>query len=395
VTGPERSGGAGHQPAQPRLRFTQPTIRARLTLVYGGLLLVAGILLLGVTYTLVLQQRPGPMTLSNSTGAATAGSSAEQVELAAWQDALDALLIQGGIALAVVSVATIGFGWLLAGRLLQPLHRVTETARRIAEAPGADRGLHERIGLRGPPDEIKELADMFDVMLARLDHAFDGQRRFVANASHELRTPLTVNRALLETALYREAAPPELRRLGGALLETNARQERLLDALLLLARSEHEVTERAYLDLADIVEHVTAQIPEGAAAVTETLSEAPTSGNAALLERLVQNLVDNAVRHNLPAGGEVWVTTGTRPDHTAFVEVANTGAVVPPSEVPALFEPFRRLGTDRVAGPPSVAGLGLGLSIVRAVARAHGGQATAEPRDGGGLTVTVTLPAID
>jgi signal transduction histidine kinase len=178
-------------------------------------------------------------------------------------DALRTLLAQGGIALAVVGAAAIAFGWLIAGRLLQPVHRVTETARRIADAPAADRSLHERIALDGPNDEIKQLADTFDVMLERLDHSFDGQRRFIANASHELRTPLTLNRALLEIAVHRRAASPEVRQLGETLLEINTRHERLIDGLLLLARSERDLAERSFVDLADIVDHVAAQVPPG------------------------------------------------------------------------------------------------------------------------------------
>jgi signal transduction histidine kinase len=289
----------------------------------------------------------------------------------------------------VTGIAAIAFGWLIAGRMLQPLHRVTDTARRIAEAPAADRGLHERIALQGPHDEIKQLADTFDVMLERLDHSFDGQRRFIANASHELRTPLALNRALLEVAVHRRPASPEVRQLGETLLEINTRHERLIDGLLLLARSEREIAERSFVDLADIVEHVVAQVPPGPVAVRTEPEEAPTTGNPVLLERLVQNLVENGVRHNAAEAGWVRVTTSTRPDGSVELQVSNTGPVVPRYEIPSLFEPFRRLGTDRLATSP---GVGLGLSIVRAVARAHGGDVQAEPRDGGGLVVTVTLP---
>jgi signal transduction histidine kinase len=296
-------------------------------------------------------------------------------------DALSALLTQGGIALLVVGAAAIALGWLVAGRMLQPLHRITETARRIAESPAADRGLHDRIALAGPDDEIKQLADTFDLMLTRLDRSFDGQRRFIANASHELRTPLTLNRTLLEVALRQDSAPPEVRQLGATLLAINERHGRLIDGLLLLARSERELTERSYVDLADIAAHVSG--PE----ICCEPAEAPTAGDPVLLERLVQNLVENAVRHNTPEG---WVRVATyAKDGLAVLEVSNTGPVVPRYEVEGLFEPFRRLGTDRLAGP----GVGLGLSIVRAVARAHGGEARAEPRLEGGLVVTVTLPA--
>jgi signal transduction histidine kinase len=365
------------------------TIRARLTLVYGGLFLLAGIVLLAVTYALVSQRLPRgqfsakeeapPGAVAKPPGAGKLESTIEDIS----DDALRELLTQGGIALVVVSAAAIALGWLIAGRMLQPLHQVTETARRIAHAPAADRGLHDRIALEGPQDEIKVLADTFDLMLEHLDKSFDGQRRFIANASHELRTPLTLNRALLEVAVQREPVPPELRHLGETLLEINSRHERLIDGLLLLARSESEIGERSFVDMADIVEHVSGQFP----ATEVTAAEALTAGNPVLLERLVQNLVENGVRHNVP-GGWVRVRSGTK-DGTAFVEVSNTGPVVPRYEIPALFEPFRRLGADRLKAP----GAGLGLSIVQAVARAHGGDARAEPRDGGGLTVTVTLPA--
>jgi signal transduction histidine kinase len=389
------------------------TIRARLTLVYGGLFLLAGVTLLGVTYVLVSQRPPAGSEITNSTGSpdplpssttqpTASGTQAGdfppgagqglliRAAAGARQDALNGLLTQGGIALAVVGAAAITLGWLIAGRMLQPLDRMTETARRIADAPAADRGLHERIALGGPHDEVKKLADTFDLMLERLDHSFDGQRRFIANASHELRTPLTLNRALIEVAVRREPASPEVRQLGETLLEINARHERLIDGLLLLARSEREILERSYVDLADVVEHVVAQVPAGMVAVHAEPKEAPTGGNPVLLERLVQNLVENGVRHNVPEHGWVHITSETGPDGSAVLQVSNTGPVVPRYEIPSLFEPFRRLGTDRLSATSP--GAGLGLSIVQAVARAHGGQVHAEPRDGGGLVVTVTLP---
>ncbi|MEU0560876.1 HAMP domain-containing sensor histidine kinase [Dactylosporangium sp. NPDC006015] len=382
------------------------TIRARLTLVYGGLFLLAGLLLLGVTYVLLYQRLSGNAIISGTVSGLPPGVAApppdgqlfvRQIRDDITTDTRQTLIVQGGIALAVIAAAATAFGWLIAGRLLQPLHQVTATARRIANAP--DRGLHERIALPGPHDEVKELADTFDLMLARLDHAFDGQRRFIANASHELRTPLTLNRTLLEVAVDPEDASPELRQLGRTLLAVNARHEQLIDGLLLLARSEREVTDRSFVDLADIVEHVAAQLsrpsgssrlPPGKAAVDSAPQEAPTTGNAVLLERLVHNLVENGVRHNLPDGGWVHVSCGTRPDGTVALTVSNTGPVVPRYEIPRLFEPFRRLGPERVAA--GVPGAGLGLSIVGAVARAHGGRVRAEPRDGGGLVVTVILP---
>ncbi|MFB9178772.1 sensor histidine kinase [Dactylosporangium sucinum] len=369
------------------------TIRTRLTLVYGALVLVAGLALLGITYLLVYARLQDSVVFAGTReGSAPPPDLLAEPKFVAQiqgdvkNSALQAFLTQGGVALGVVLVAAVAFSWLIAGRLLQPLHRVTETARRIAAAP--DRGLHERIALAGPYDEVKELADTFDGMLARLDKSFDGQRRFIANASHELRTPLTLNRTLLEVATDPATASPELVQLGRTLLAVNDRHERLIEGLLLLARSERPVTERAYVDLADVVGHVAGQLPTGSVKVEAVAHEAPTIGNAVLLERVVHNLVENGVRHNLPEHGWVRAESGTRPDGTVFVRVTNSGPVVPRYEIPNLFEPFRRLGAERAKAP----GAGLGLSIVRAVALAHGGGVQADPRDGGGLIVTVILP---
>ncbi|MFE3098058.1 sensor histidine kinase [Streptomyces sp. NPDC059248] len=412
--------------ARPRrLRLPRPDklpLRARLTLIYGGLFMAAGVVLLGVTYVLFEQQVPKGAKFIDTvekapTGTPSPGTPRAQPEerfitvdgertrlpdtavaLKRQQDALNdaaatSLLSQGGIVLVVVGGVAAGFGWLVAGRVLAPLRQVTETARRIAAAPAAGRGLHERIALSGPQDEVKDLADTFDTMVERLDRSFDGQRRFVANASHELRTPLTLGRALVEVAMHRRTASEDVQRLGEDLLEINLRHERLIGGLLLLADSENEVTERLPVDMADIVTHVVGQTAAeaGAAGVTvhEETAEAPTSGNALLLERLVHNLVENGIRHNSGPGGTLRVASRAAPDGGAVVEVVNTGPLVAPFDVPTLFEPFRRLGRDRVI---SAKGAGLGLSIVRAVARAHDGTVTARPRDGGGLVVTVTLP---
>jgi signal transduction histidine kinase len=368
------------------------TVRARLTLMYGGLFLLAGLVLLGATYVLVSRELPGESSKSVSRAAGSGGDAAGNVKVTIEKatatirsDVLHAVFAESGVVLIVVSAATIVLGWLLAGRMLRRLHRITETARRIADAPSDGRGLHERIAMSGPKDEVRELADTFDHMLERLDHSFDGQRRFVASASHELRTPLTLNRTLLEVALTPEDTSAEVRQLGTTLLEINERHGRLIDGLLMLAQSERNLSERAYVDLADIVEHVA--VADTVEMITET-REATVIGDPVLLEHLVQNLVENGVRHNLPEGGWVRVRTDTTPDGQAQLEVSNSGPVIPPYEVPALFEPFRRYRTERLQSP----GAGLGLSIVRSVAGAHGGEVRAHPRDGGGLIVTVTLP---
>lgn len=358
------------------------SLRLRLTVLYGGLFLLAGGALLGVTYLLFTQQVGRRVTFIAGTAPAglPALPSPESLDEQARQvreAAATSLLTQGAIALGAVAVLAAGLGWLVAGRALAPLRQVTDTARRIAAA--ADPGGHSRIALRGPDDEVKNLADAFDVMVERLDRSFDAQRRFVANASHELRTPLTLNRSLVEVAMHRRTASDDVRQLGGKLLRINARHERLISGLLLLARSESALTERCPVDLAAVVAHV---VPPG---VIEDLGEATALGDALMLERLAHNLVENGLRHNVEDGW-VRVTTRALPGRVEL-EVANSGPVIPPAEVPALFDPFHRRA--RVAAE----GAGLGLSIVRSVAHAHGGEVTATARPEGGLVVVVSLPA--
>ncbi|TDD32979.1 HAMP domain-containing histidine kinase [Nonomuraea terrae] len=294
----------------------------------------------------------------------------------------------GWIAVGAGTAAAFGLGWRSSGLVLRPLRKVTETARRVAQS----HDLTERIGHRGPRDEVGELAETCDTMLERLARAFDGQRRFVANASHELRTPLTINRTLVDVAVRRQDATEDVKRLGESLLLVNARNERLIDGLLALAEGERAVLDRRPFDLSDVAEHVLDQAAQEAAGrqvtVHQLLDPAPTAGEAVLVERLVQNLVENGIRHNHP-DGEVWVTTRRRADRVELL-VANTGLQVPPYEIETIFEPFRRLHGDRLG---SERGSGLGLSIVRVIADAHGGTVTASPRDEGGLTITVELPA--
>ncbi|MFC7220528.1 sensor histidine kinase [Streptomyces polyrhachis] len=398
-----------------RLRPRRLTLRLRLTLVYGGLFLASGVVLLGATYALFNQQltrgdsglsvhgegtgtpppaRDGQRPPEQSTFEQSTFEEQEQNRIN--DAALTTLLTQGFIALGVVGAAAGGLGWLLAGRVLAPLHQVTATARRIASAPSADRGLHERIALGGAgaaDDEVKDLATSFDTMLERLDASFDGQRRFVANASHELRTPLTLNRSLVEMAMHRKTASDDVKQLGEHLLEINSRHERLITGLLLLASTENHVPELTPVDLADVVTHVVGQTGAEAhrrgVTVDGEAGHAPTSGDPLLLERLVHNLVENGIRHNTGEDGRVRVVSRVRDRGHVEIEVTNTGPEIPPYEIPTLFEPFRRLGTERLV---TAKGAGLGLSIARAVARAHGGDIAARPGGSGGLTVTVTLP---
>jgi signal transduction histidine kinase len=381
----------------------RPSIRVRLTLVYGLMFFAAGAVVILASYLLVsnvLGDRLGPsgsaFVLSSAPPGGVAYSSLPfpdpqrlQATLAAGQeelrvDTLNSLLLQSLVALGLVGVAAIGSGYVMAGRVLRPLHQITATARRVFD----DRGLHERIGLGGPADELRELADTFDAMLERLGRAFDSQRTFVANASHELRTPLAINRTLIEVASTRPDAPDELRALGETLLAVNARHERLIDGLMLLARSESSLPEQVEVDLHEVAEHVELRAAraahDAAVALTRRTRPAPTLGDPVLLERVLENLVDNGIRYNVP-GGRVEIATGALGERT-WLTVTNTGPVVPDYAVPTLFEPFRRL-RDRTGA----SGSGLGLSIVAAVVRAHGGEVTAAAREGGGLVVRVEL----
>jgi signal transduction histidine kinase len=392
-------------------RWWRPTIRVRLTLLYAGAFFLAGAALVALMYFFLGQALDRQLTARLGIAqhlpqqAATQPGSQEathalQEDLRAQfrqdrDDTLSIMLVASLVALGAVGVAAAGFGWLLAGRALGPLQQITATARRVAEG-----SLQERIALDGPHDEVKDLADTFDAMLERLDRSFDSQRRFVANASHELRTPLTINRTLIEVALDNPNAPGSLRQLGGTLLAVNQRHERLIDGLLTLASSQQRIDDPTPVDLADIARHITTESRGAADAahvgIRTHLRPAPVAGDPVLLERLAQNLLDNAIRYNLPEHGEISVTTGTL-DGTAHLTVDNTGPPVPPYELPGLFEPFRRLPTtERLADATMTSasrGAGLGLSIVRSVAHAHGGDVHATPRQDGGLTVRVRLPA--
>jgi signal transduction histidine kinase len=396
------------------------TVRVRLTALHAALFLVAGTLLLGVTYLLVqqsLDHRDGLLSRRTSMIKAASLPADLRVELqdGRWvnpqqfvgeveaeqhrqhEHLLESFLTRGAMALGGVGIIAAALGWMLAGRALRPVHRITDTARRIAGADGAGRGLHERIALHGPADEVKELADTFDVMLERLDGSFDGQRRFVASASHEMRTPLAIKRALIEVAITRPGASRDARELGESLLEINARHERLVDGLLTLADSENRPAEVRPVDLSDVAASVIedAATPAGKARVDlrpPDLASAPTTGDPYLVERLVHNLVENAIRHNHPDGG--WLSVRTwQADGRAMLRVTNSGPVIRDYETETLFQPFRRLRDRRAAARPGAdRGFGLGLSIVRAIATAHGGTAHAEPHQGGGLVVTVALP---
>ncbi|MDQ0598361.1 signal transduction histidine kinase [Streptomyces canus] len=396
---------------EPPFPWLRPTIRIRLTLLYGGMFLIAGILLLSIIYLLAAQAistgNQPPFKIVTATNDVRVSSSdcpavnnATGLTLTQFnsaisdcidhqrQIALDNLLSRSLLALLGLAIIAFAFGYAMAGRVLSPLGRITRTARAVA---GSD--LARRIELDGPDDELKELADTFDDMLERLERAFTAQQRFVGNASHELRTPLAINRTLLEVHLSDPGAPMELQQLGKTLLATNERSEQLVEGLLLLARSDNQIIERKPVDLAEVAEQAVDQVHGEAEAkgvvIRGERQSAVVQGNGVLLERIALNLVQNAVRYNVQKDGWVEVTTEVLHGQAVLV-VSNTGPVVPAYEIDNLFEPFKRLrGADRTG---SDKGVGLGLSIVRSVARAHGGHIYAQPREGGGLVMRVTLP---
>jgi signal transduction histidine kinase len=409
-------------------RWLPQTFRARFTLVFAALFLIVGAALLGITYSLVAGlpvkvPKPTPaqqkLALECKQGNAGAGQvpvagatptatptpeptaspipiarcgpafSAVGAEIAAHQQraqTLARLLEYSLIALGAMTVVSGGLGWLMAGRVLRPVSTITAAARRAS-----DRHLGERLALTGPKDELKELADTFDEMLERLDAAFAVQRRFVADASHELRTPLTVMRTAIEVTMAKPARTPEqLEAMAAKVARSAAQAEALIEALLTLAASEQAPASPELVDLAtaaeDAVDLAAARAGQLGLRIDTDLAAAPAYGNRLLLERLVGNLVDNAVRHNIRSG---WISirTGTGGSQARF-EIANSGPVIPQELVPALFEPFRRVEVRTGVHD----GTGLGLAIVRSIGTAHGARVEAHSLPAGGLGIMVTMP---
>jgi signal transduction histidine kinase len=415
----------GRSPLRRLLRLPRPTVRLRLTLLYGGLFLCSGAVLLTIT-NLALRSTidsraigPARFTRAPAAGAALAGPHAAGARsalpaqvLRAYRESqqklgkvngqlhavvrfaraqppheLHSLLVISLVALAVMAVISIGLGWIVAGRVLRPLRTITTTAREISAT-----NLHRRLALAGPDDELHELGDTFDALLGRLEASFEAQRQFVANASHELRTPLTRQRTLAEVALSDpEATVDSLRESHQRVIAAGEQQERLIEALLTLARSDRGLAEREPFDLATLAGRVLAarqgELEQRELALEVALAPAASAGEPRLAERLIANLVDNAIRHN-HSGGSAWISTEAG-DGEATITVANTGPAVPAGEIDRLLQPFERLERARTSGS---GGTGLGLSIAAAVARAHGGALVAEPRPGGGLIVRASLP---
>ena len=382
------------------LRLPRRSVRLRLTLLYGGLFLVSGVVLLVITYLLVTNKIFGaeavfeirsagdPVTVPPTVGRPSTHFSE------GGGDQVRQLLLLSGIALAVMLAVSVALGWLMAGRVLRPLRTITATTRQLSEA-----NLGQRLAVAGPDDELKDLADTIDGLLGRLDVAFesqqdalDAQRRFVANASHELRGPLTRERAAIEVALADPAASvASLRSAFERVLAASKQQERLLDALLVLARGQDGLDRWESFDLAAVTDEVVlarhAEVQRRRLRVDATLRPAPALGDPRLAERLVSNLVDNAIRHNLPEGW-IQLQTGSNAGR-AELSVVNSGPAVSPTEVDRLLRPFQRLGADRTGHNH---GHGLGLSIVAAVAAAHGADLRVGARPDGGLQVVVGFP---
>ncbi|WDT88216.1 HAMP domain-containing histidine kinase [Streptomyces sp. SCSIO-PteL053] len=406
-------------------KLPHSTIRTRIALVYGGVFLVLGTALLAtvnlasragtetearaIASTAVVVVPPGytvngPFVARGSTGSPTAYELTDHVSDAAGKQ----LLNWSFAALLVMTAGAVGVGWWIAGRVLRPVHAMTAKARRLSE-----KTLHERIASSGPDDELKELGETLDALLGRLEKAFDSQRRFIANASHELRTPLATQRAAIQIGLD-DPSPEDLVRTRQTLLDTNRRSERLIEGLLVLARSERGLAtdEREAVRLDHVVREEAARYPHPTVrgvggggpdgrgrgggspdgrgrggdgpVVIVAAAACPVRGNRLLLAQLVANLLANAVTYNVPGGSVEVCLSGE-----GALLVRNTGPVVSEADVAGFFEPFRRgEGRDRM-GP----GSGLGLSIVRSIAVAHGGTVTAVPGpEGGGLAVTVRLP---
>jgi signal transduction histidine kinase len=388
-------------------------VRLRLTLLYGGLFVLSGAVLLAITYMLVQHSTSNVIMMVPSSQGGTGGPSpdgqrstftylgqqpankiggivefAHQQAVLQHEETMRRLLVESGVALAIMSVIAIALGWLMAGRVLRPLRTMTNTIQQISA-----RNLHERLAAPGPRDELKNLADTVDALLGRLETALDSHKRFVANAAHELRTPLTLEHALLEEALIDPGATTESFRSNfEQLMIISKQQARLLESLLTLASSERGLDRLQSIDLAtltaDVLRAAAREAQRRGLTVVPTVRPGWIAGDPALVESLVANLVDNAMAYNLP-GGRVEVSTGTVDDRT-FLMVANTGPVVPPEKVAQLFNAFQRLTRTADDGHH-----GLGLSIVQSIAAAHQADLAVCADPEGGLVIRVLFAALN
>jgi hypothetical protein len=371
-----------------------PTIRWRLTLLYGGLFLLCGAALLAVTYELFAHLAyaypPKPVPGPEGTPPSTASLKLASAMSAQRDVDMHQLLVQSAIALGIMALVSGVLGWVMAGRALAPLRTMTATADRIS-----DTNLHERLAMRGPRDELRLLADTIDRLLERLEAAFDAQRLFVANASHELRTPLAMMRTTLDVAIAKPGGVPvQTRELDAELRMDLDHADRLLDGFLALARAQNgRVGDHDQVALEPIITAALAadadQIAAKRLTVETHLTGVDVAGSATLLGRMVENVIENAVRHNRP-GGSIVVTLAPLDGQQARVTLDSSGPVLDQQAVAQLAQPFKRLGQDRTG---SQNGHGLGLSIVAAVAAAHDGRLDLHARAEGGLRVQITLPA--
>ena len=373
------------------LHLPSQTVRLRLTLLYGGLFLISGVVLLSITYLIFRHASGLNVIVPNGPTSGRPAPDSDAVRRATElvrrsTDALHQGLLRSVIVLGLMTVGSVALGWLVAGRVLRPLRTMTATTRQISE-----RNLNERLALTGPRDELKDLADTIDGLLARLEAHVAEQQRFAANASHELRTPLAITQTLLDVA----GTDPDhdhdelVRRLR----EVNTRAVNLTEALLVLSRAGRRSFTTEQVDLSLIVEEAAEALltfAERRGVTIETAVETtPAVGSHSLLLQMATNLLQNAIVHNLPERGMVWVTTSAQP-HAVVLTVENTGEKLDAQMVSTLHEPFQR-GTERLRSDH--AGVGLGLAIVKNIAQAHDGNLTLNPRDAGGLSVTVELPA--
>ena len=382
-------------PSQQR-RMPPRTIRLRLTILYGVVSVLSAAVLLAITIMLAdgLTPRTTPVpgqaaTTSGQQALAQALARIAQLQAQLRQvDPLHQLLVAAAAALAIMAGTSIALGWVVAGRALRPLRAITTATQQISEED-----LHRRLAMPGPRDELTNLADTIDGLLARLQAAFEGQQNFVANASHELRTPLAASRTMLEVALADPAASAAaLRSACQDVLTEERHQERLIDALLTLARSQRGLDRRKPLDLGEITTDILRTREPDAASrdvtVSASIASAPVLGDDGLLRQLAANLIDNALRHNVPHGTLSIHVTSDR-DHSTL-KVANTGPVIAQDEIGRLLQPFQRLSSRR---PADDDGLGLGLPIVAAITRAHHATLLVSPGDRGGLNIKASFPA--
>jgi len=382
----------------PSLRRRMPprTIRLRLTVLYGVVSVLSAAVLLAITIMLAdgLTPRTTPVPGQAATTSGQQALAQALARIAQLQaqlrhvDPLHQLLVAAAAALAIMAGASIALGWVVAGRALRPLRAITTATQQISEED-----LHRRLAMPGPRDELTNLADTIDGLLARLQAAFEGQQNFVANASHELRTPLAASRTMLEVALADPAASAAaLRSACQDVLIEERHQERLIDALLTLARSQRGLDRRKPLDLGEITTDILRTREPDAASrdvtVSASIASAPVLGDDGLLRQLAANLIDNALRHNVPHGTLSIHVTSDR-DHSTL-KVANTGPVIAQDEIGRLLQPFQRLSSRR---PADDDGLGLGLPIVAAITRAHHATLLVSPGDCGGLNIEASFPA--